>query len=253
MLEVMYERDPGKTPENPRPYLKTVLCRVVSIAVVTREASDNGHIDIKLRSWPSPDEKDLNEGPLIHRFLQAIGKHKPQLVGFNSIQADLVILTQRGVVNGLHLPGFGQRPNKPWEGIDYFGKGSNWNVDLKDGLSNWGKAATSLHEVASSCGIPGKIDVDGSNVVDLWREGKIRKIVQYNECDALTTYLLWLRTAQFCGLLTPEQYKLEERQLEEILGEKACLVGQEHVATYLAKWRDMREVVKAHRGSTLLG
>src|SRR5262249_35741285 len=160
----------------------------------------------------------------------------------NSIGADIVILTQRGVVNGLSLPEFCKRPDKPWHGIDYFGKGSDFNLDLKDALSNWGRAATSLHEVASSCGIPGKIDVDGSNVVDLWREGNIRKIVQYNECDAITTYLLWLRTAHFCGLLSSDQYRKEEGQMEEMLSEKACYVGNEHLQTYLKKWRDMRQI-----------
>ena len=252
VLEVMYQNDPARTDDNPRPYLKTVLCRVVSIAVVTREAPEGGKIDLKLRSWPAPEEQDQGEGALIQRFLHGIGKSKPQLVGFNSIQADLVILTQRGVVNGLHLPGFGQRPDKPWFGPDYFGKGSNWNVDLRDALSNWGKASTSLHEVASSCGIPGKIDCDGSNVMELWREGNVRKIVQYNECDAITTYLLWLRTAQFCGLLTPEQYGKEERQMEEMLGERACLVGQEHLATYLEKWREMRKIVRTLRKSSVV-
>jgi predicted PolB exonuclease-like 3'-5' exonuclease len=248
VLEEMWKKGGGTT-EEPHPYLKTVLCRVVSIAVVTREILENGRIDLKLRSWPNPEEPEMGEGALIQRFLHGIGRAKPQLVGFNSIQADLIILTQRGVVNGLHLPGFGQRPDKPWFGPDYFGKGSNWNVDLKDALSNWGKASTSLHEVASSCGIPGKIDVDGSNVVDLWREGNVRKIVQYNECDALTTYLLWLRTAQFCGLLTPEQYQKEESQLEELLGERACLVGQEHLSTYLEKWREMRKFAAKNRPS----
>src|SRR5262249_19944276 len=146
----MYKSDPARTEENPRPYLKTVLCRVVSIAVVTREECGNGQIELKLRSWPEADKGQQEEGVLIQRFLHGIGKSKPQLVGFNSIQADIVILTQRGVVNGLSLPDFCRRPDKPWAGIDYFGKGSNFNVDLKDALSNWGRAATSLHEVASS-------------------------------------------------------------------------------------------------------
>jgi len=32
-------------------------------------------------------------------------------------------------------------------------------------------------------------------------------------------------------------------QMEELLGEKACLVGNEHLETYLTKWKMMRQFV----------
>lgn len=87
--------------------------------------------------------------------------------------------------------------------------------------------------------------------MELWRDGNIRKIVQYNECDAITTYLLWLRTAHFCGLLTSAQYRMEENQMEEMLAEKACLVGNEHLQIYLKKWREMRQIVVKMRVNSL--
>lgn len=40
--------------------------------------------------------------------------------------------------------------------------------------------------------------------------------VQYNECDALTTYLLWLRAALLAGHLTPEQHAHEEELFEAL-------------------------------------
>jgi len=39
----------------------------------------------------------------------------------------------------------------------------------------------------------GKMDVDGEEVAFLWLDGKLNEIVAYNEFDALTTYLVWLR------------------------------------------------------------
>ncbi len=39
----------------------------------------------------------------------------------------------------------------------------------------------------------GKMNVDGEGVAFLWLDGKLNEIVAYNEFDALTTYLVWLR------------------------------------------------------------
>ena len=37
--------------------------------------------------------------------MKSVGNRKPQLVGYNSAQADVPILVQRAIING--LPGFG--------------------------------------------------------------------------------------------------------------------------------------------------
>ncbi len=73
-------------------------------------------------------------------------------------------------------------------------------------LAGTGKATPSLHELATLSGIPGKINMDGRRVAELWLEGNFEGIVQYNQCDALTTYLLWLRTAHFAGFFTTDDY-----------------------------------------------
>jgi hypothetical protein len=84
---------------------------------------------------------------------------------------------------------------------------------------------------------------DGQSVVDLWLAGDIRTIVQYNECDALTTYLLWLRAALLGGHLTPEQHQQEERQLEQLLTTRGEQVGHEHLLDYLEQWQELRGAV----------
>jgi predicted PolB exonuclease-like 3'-5' exonuclease len=61
-------------------------------------------------------------------------------------------------------------------------------VDLKRILGGFGRAVVpSLHESATLSGIPGKLDVDGNQVAELWLQGKLREIVDYNQFDALTT------------------------------------------------------------------
>lgn len=233
--EIMWQRG-GATEDNPRPFLKTVLCRVVSIAAVIRSKGPDGRVSLQLHAIPSPADGQLGERQIIERFLSALGRKRPQLVGFNSSNADVPILIQRALVHGLHQPAFFSRPDKPWEGRDYFSRYSDWNVDLKDMVGGWGKAAPSLHEIASSCGIPGKMDADGTDVVDLWRAGDVRRIVAYNECDALTTYLLWLRLVHLAGFVSPEEYVAEQEKLRELLRAKARDEGASHLAAYLRQW-----------------
>jgi predicted PolB exonuclease-like 3'-5' exonuclease len=235
----MWEKG-GATEEDPQPYLKTVLCRVVSIASVIRRQGKDGSVSLKLHSLPVQDAPDATEADIIFRFLSALGKAKPQLVGYNSQSSDIIILMQRSLANSLCLPDFCRRPAKPWEGVDYFARGSDYNIDLKEEFGGWGKATPSLHELATVCRIPGKIGTDGQDVVDLWLKGDIGRIVQYNECDALTTYLVWLRAALMAGHLTADLFLREEAQLENMLREKAESPENEHLKHYLEVWQALR-------------
>lgn len=241
VVEEMW-RHGGATSEIPRPYLKTVLCRVVSVAAVVREQQADGSVKHRLTSLPRSSDGLLAERDLLHRFLSQVGAVRPQLVGFNSTSADLPALFQRALVNGLHLKDVCTRPNKPWEGVDYFAKGSDHNVDLKDIFGGWGKATPSLHEIATACGIPGKMGTDGASVVDLWRQGRIREIVQYNEYDAISTFLLWLRAAHLGGFITSEAYEGEQEQFEAMLRTRALQDGNAHLKTYVEQWERLREL-----------
>lgn len=238
VLEVMWHEG-GATDDEPRPYLKTVLCRVVSVAAVVRRKDRDGRVRLTLQSLPEEGDFPGDEASILARFLGGLGKDRPQIVGYNSIGADLKILVQRALVHRLRLPEFCARPNKPWEGVDYFAKGSDWNIDLRDELGGFGRSVPSLHELATACGIPGKVGVDGSDVVDLWTAGKVVDIVGYNECDALTTYLLWLRTAHLAGHITTGDLEWEEAELGRMVAER-CETGSTHLAAWLERWQALR-------------
>ena len=60
--------------------------------------------------------------------------------------------------------------------------------------------------------------------------------MQYNECDALSTYLLWLRAALLSGHLEMEAHASEEEQFRRLLADRAALDGNEHLREYLATW-----------------
>src|ERR1043166_7804265 len=234
---IMYAEG-GATAENPRPYLKTVLCRVVSIAAVKRSVR-RGAVSLELVSLPATGAGALDEGALLQAFLSSAGKVRPQLVGFNSASADLPAIMPRALVHRITAPQFCEHPNKPWEGTDYFAKYSDAHIDLKDlvACNGYGKSTPSLHELAAACGIPGKVGGTGADVVDLWTAGRITELVQYNQRDALTTYLVWLRIAHLSGKLMTAQFEAEETLLEEYLLSKANTGGAEHLRAFLDEWR----------------
>ena len=237
VLEVMW-REGGATPEEPRPYLKTVMCRIVSIAAVVRKRV-RSDVKLDLISLPGLHDGEQPEGKIIAKFLEAVGKLEAQLVGFNSLNADLPILFQRALANRVTAPTFCHRPEKPWEGADYFSRASDFNIDLKNELGGFGKAAPSLNELAASLGIPGKMGINGADVVELWRCGEFRSVVEYNQFDALSTYLVWLRSAYFSGRLTEDAFVHEEQLLEALLL-REIEGGAEHLGRYLDTWKAFR-------------
>lgn len=245
IMQAMW-RAGGASDEDPTPFLKTVLCRIVSIAVVERRAKGEGEEPtLALLSLPRDPRSDdeAREASLVATFLEAVGKHRPQLVGFNSQDSDLKILIQRGVILGVQAKAFAHRPEKPWEGIDYFARGSDWNVDLKEILGGWGKSVPSLNEIAVQAGIPGKLGVDGNDVAEMWLRGRIAEIVAYNEFDALTTYLVWLRMAHFAGFFTAEAYAREQQHVQALIERESTTGGKPHLARYLKEWDRLRAAI----------
>lgn len=237
VMEEMWRKN-GATEENPTPYLKTVMCRVVSISVVQRQVHKDGRILLRLLTLPKMDAAgvmDPSERRIIETFLGALGDRQPQLVGFNSLAADVRILVQRAVIHGLYLPGFARRPNKPWEGVDYFVKGGESHVDLKDHAApGWGPGTPSLHELAVLSGIPGKMETHGNEVPQLWLLGRLDEILAYNEFDALTTYLIWLRMSYFIGLVNQAQYEQEQNLVRELIREESG--NKPHLLKFLEEW-----------------
>lgn len=221
----------GATEAEPRPYLKTILCRVVSIAAVVRTVK-HGEVQHRLFALPEGPEP-LPEGELLRRFLVALGDKKPQLVGFNSRDADLPILVQRAMVHRLSIPGLGRSADK-WAKDDFFDRYGNQHIDLREVAGSWGKASSTLHELATACGIPGKLGTDGKSVIDLWRAGDVAGIVRYNQFDALTTFLVWLRAMTLSGHRTPEDLEAEEAQIRALVQQKAA--ADPGFGLYLEGW-----------------
>jgi 3'-5' exonuclease len=232
----------GGTLDKPRPFLRTVLCRIVSMAFVERLVTESGPV---LRLVAYPDEtnaRTTSERDIVEALLKSVGSRKPQLVGFNSVRADLKILIQRGFVLGVNARGFCERPEKPWLGVDYFSSYSDHNIDMSEILGGYGGSAATLHQLAVLSGIPGKMGTSGDDVVDLWLEGEYESIIRYNEFDAFTTYLVWLRLAHFAGCFTSDQYQDEQALVMDLLVRERDQ-GKAHLQAYIDEWNRLRDQV----------
>ena len=233
----------GATPEKPRPFLKLALSRVVSISAVHRHENSDGTVALALRSFPDVASPKVSERVIIARFLEEAASQGAQLVGFNSQSSDLPIMIQRGIANRSRCPAFGNRPEKPWDGVDCFHRFSEAHVDLAHvftaGAGHGAAVMPSLDEMAAACQIPGKLDHAGSGVLELWLRGDYAALTGYNETDACTTYLLWLRTAWFLGRLTPKQRDEQVRTFRHLLQRLAPTKA--HLGRFLEVWQSRLE------------
>lgn len=234
-------KDAGATEENPRPFIKYLYSRVVSIAFLSRKVvyrDGEQTIEFTLNSLPDLpfDSDEVDEASIIDRFLYIIGLKRPQLIGFNSGEADMQVLIQRGIVNEVSAPLFARRPLKGYDPGDYFKKWDNEDhLDLLK-LFSGGKMTPKLNDLAKLCGFPGKIDVAGDHVWQLWLNRDITTIVEYNRLDVLNTYLVWLRTVYFAGKLTEEEYAAEQMDFRAFLEEESGNAGGEYLSKFLELW-----------------
>lgn len=160
-----------------------------------------------------------------------------QLVSFNGTNADLPVLVQRGVFAGARCPTFCKRPDKPWEGRDYFSPNSDAHLDVMRALGGggYGKSVSpSLAEAAAAGGFPGKLGTTGSSVAEMWLRGEHDAIIAYNQLDCVATYLLWLKAVHFAGLMTTAQHAQEIQAAQEWLASLSSTNA--HLAAYLVAW-----------------
>ena len=107
------------------------------------------------------------------------------------------------------------------------------HLDLMDLMALYQPRANApLDAMARLCGFPGKLGMDGSQVFDAYREGRIDEIRRYCETDVMNTYLLYCRFQQMRGGFSDVEYR------REIGGVREMLAGldEPHWHEYLDAW-----------------
>ncbi len=93
-----------------------------------------------------------------------------------------------------------------------------------------------LNLAANLIGKPGKMDVLGHMVQDLYDAGRLAEINDYCRCDVLDTYFVFLRTRVLIGQLTIEAEQAIVAEVKTWLEQKAPQSAA--YSHYLESWGD---------------
>jgi predicted PolB exonuclease-like 3'-5' exonuclease len=161
---------------------------------------------------------------------------RPTLVSFNGRGFDLPVLELAAFRYGISVPGWFQGA-KAFDQPRY-----RYNVaahlDLCELLTNFGTTRFNggLNLAANLLGKPGKMEVQGHMVQDLYDAGRLAEINDYCRCDVLDTYFVFLRTRVLVGQLSLDTEQRLVAQTKRWLEERAAEVRAFRL--YLEHWGD---------------
>ncbi len=153
-----------------------------------------------------------NESEMIKNFLAFLDKYNPKLISFNGRSFDMPLLMIRAMKYGHTCSAYFEVENRElgkskWDNYRYRFS-DKFHVDLMDHISEFGASrGIKLDVICSLIGAPGKYDVHGDQVFELFYDDEIKKIKEYCESDVLNTYWLFLRYEVLKGHMIREDFK----------------------------------------------
>lgn len=208
------------------PFPRQPFHRVVAISFLEAEVENctDGTEMYHIKDLRSGGAENSNEEEIIKGCFSHLAKNPPRFISFNGRTFDLPVLKYRAMKYGVSAPWFYKSGDK-WN--NYNQRYSlDWHCDLLEAFSDFGASARcKMNEICAIMGIPGKLDVDGSQVVDLYDKNRIKDIRDYCETDVANTYLLYLIFQMHTGNLNKENFI------------KCCIDLKE----YLEKFKDKKQ------------
>jgi len=216
--------------------------------VVAKVAADFSLIDLV-----ALDDPEFRPHIITENFWRGWEAYKrPTLVSFNGRTFDLPLLELAAFRYGISVATWfncsGKAYDQPRNRYN-----TECHLDLHDVLTNFGASRFNggLNLVANLLGKPGKMDVQGYMVQDLWNEGKLLKINDYCRCDVLDTYFAFLRTMVLLGNLKLSDEHRLVAEVKDYLTQRTEAIPA--YASYLAQWGDWMnpwEAKEAEAGAT---
>jgi predicted PolB exonuclease-like 3'-5' exonuclease len=194
----------------------------------------DGQESYHLRRLGCMGEEADDERQLLERWLEFGAREPLRLISFNGRGFDVPVIKLRALHHGLAAGWLFQRGDK-WS--NYTSRYDQiWHVDMADTLTDFGAARgmPKLDEVCTLAKLPGKLDLDGSRVCDLFAEGKVQEIRDYCETDVLNTYLLYLKYQVLTGMLDPERLYQEVDAVKTMLAKEGP--EKPHFQQFLEAW-----------------
>ncbi len=184
------------------------------------------------------DEPQFRPHVITEHFWRGWEKYRrPTLVSFNGRTFDVPLLELAAMRYGLSIPAWFNLNAKSFE--QYRNRYNlDAHIDLQELLTNFGSTRFTggLNLAANLLGKPGKMDVQGCMVQDMYDQGQLQQINDYCRCDLLDTYFVFLRTRVLIGELTldAEQGLITETKTWLIRRAKETPAYQ----SYLERWGD---------------
>ncbi|MBL6621418.1 MAG: 3'-5' exonuclease [Rickettsiales bacterium] len=212
-------------------FLKPIFHKIVAISFVEVAINrDYGFEEYQLLDVRSGGKVDSTEEDLVKGFFKYLENKTPRLVSFNGRAFDLPVLKFRAMKYGINssIYKLGDKWNNYMQRYS-----SDWHNDLHETLTDYFACGRlKLDEACKVFGYPGKIDVDGSTVFDLYNNGKIQEIRDYCETDVLNTYLVYLSYSLHFSLINKEGYEAALNQVKNFL---EINKEKEHINLFLEK------------------
>ena len=216
-----------------QPFHKVVAISFLEAEIETlRDGTEFYRItDVRTGGTEQSTEEEIIKG-----CFNYLSKNPSRLVSYNGRTFDLPVLKYRAMKYGVAAPWLFKSGDK-WN--NYQQRYSlDWHCDLLEAFSDFGASARcKMDEVCSILGVPGKLDTDGSQVAELFDNGKIKEIRDYCETDVINTYLLYLNFQVLSGNLNKDNFIKCNRDLIDYLASFSDDKNKTHFAEFLAEWR----------------
>ncbi len=159
-----------------------------------------------------------SEGQILTDFAQWLDAKKPTVVTWNGRTFDMPVITSRALRHGVPMPWWFTDRNTRYR------YSTDGHFDLMDFLADFGAAKNARLEVyAKLVGFPGKVGVDGSQVLPLVHAGKLAEVNAYCLCDVVQTAAIFLRVGLLRGSYDRGRYRELARGLLAFIDEEPRL------------------------------
>lgn len=203
----------------------------IPVSVVVAKVTERGSlVDIV-----ALDQPDYRPHVITRHFWLGWEKYeRPTLVTFNGRTFDVPLLELAAFRYGISIPGwFGGQRNYEQPRHRY---NTSAHFDLQDLLTNFGASRFNggLNLASMVLGKPGKMNVQGDMVQDLYNAGRIDDINEYCRCDVLDTYFVFLRCKVVTGVITLDEELERVAEAKDWLEDRAD--QSDAYAAYLENW-----------------
>ena len=194
--------------------------------------------DYRLLNLVALDEEQARPYEIVRQFWEGWERYgQPKLVTFNGRGFDLPLLELACFRYGVPIPDwFAEERRNYDQPRNRFNTAAHF--DLQEWLTNAGASRFhgGLSLAAALIGKPGKQEVAGYMVQDLWEAGRRQEVHDYCRADVLDTYFIYLRSRVVAGVLSLAE---EQMIIEETRGWlETRAEGSPALQAYLNAWGD---------------